>query len=303
MSFLKYQHVERVETAETEGLFDGECFIFPKLDGTNGSVWYHPEKGLQAGSRNRLLTLEHDNAGFYKYVSEHPDLIELFRRFPSLRLYGEWLVPHTLKSYRDDAWKKFWIFDVFHEDRHVPYKEYQSLLGEHNLDYIPPLVKINNPRLDDLFPCLEKNTFLIKDGAGIGEGIVIKRYDFVNRYGRTVWGKLITTTFKENHIRHMGCPEINGLLTEEIIVRDFLTDEFIKKEQAKIVNRYNEGCAFEIGIERWSSKMIPELLGRVWHEFIKEEITDILRKMKNPKIDFRTLNRLVIQRTKEVIGI
>jgi len=35
--FMKYQHVERYGTDEVEGIELGETYIFPKIDGTNGS--------------------------------------------------------------------------------------------------------------------------------------------------------------------------------------------------------------------------------------------------------------------------
>ena len=59
MEFKKYQHLERFGTTEVNGIEDGMCYIFPKIDGTNSSVWFND--GLQAGSRKRHLTLESDN--------------------------------------------------------------------------------------------------------------------------------------------------------------------------------------------------------------------------------------------------
>jgi hypothetical protein len=92
----------------------------------------------------------------------------------------------------------------------------------------------------------------------------------------------------------MGAPEINGTtLDEEKIIQKYVTDDFILKEKAKITNTHGE----------WSSKMIPELLGRVWHEFIKEETVNFVKEFKNPKINFKFLNSLCIKRTKEVLGL
>ena len=39
MEFKKYMHIERLGTDEVEDIEFGECYIFYKLDGTNGSVW------------------------------------------------------------------------------------------------------------------------------------------------------------------------------------------------------------------------------------------------------------------------
>ena len=35
--FKKYQHVERLGTSEVQGIENGMCYVFPKIDGTNAS--------------------------------------------------------------------------------------------------------------------------------------------------------------------------------------------------------------------------------------------------------------------------
>lgn len=39
MNFKEYMHLERFGTDEVEDIEFGECYIFYKIDGTNGSVW------------------------------------------------------------------------------------------------------------------------------------------------------------------------------------------------------------------------------------------------------------------------
>ena len=46
--------------------------------------------------------------------------------------------------------------------------------------------------------------------------------------------------------------------------------------------------------------MIPQLLGIVYHELICEEMWNILKKFKSPKVDFKTLNALTITRVKSI---
>ena len=77
--FKKYQHLERFGTTEVAQIELGECFIFPKIDGTNASVWISNGE-LQAGSRTRKLSLESDNAGFYEWVLKQEKLV------PTLKL-------------------------------------------------------------------------------------------------------------------------------------------------------------------------------------------------------------------------
>lgn len=302
--FLKYQHVERWNHPECEGLMDGYVHIFYKLDGTNASIWFQDDGDagwrIAAGSRNRELSEENDNAGFCKWVWDQRDkFVPFFDENPTLRLYGEWLVPHSLKTYREDAWKRFYVFDVWDDEkgRLLSYDEYKPLLEEFNIDYIPPLAIIKNPTEEDLYRLLQNTgQFLVEDGKGMGEGFVAKNYDHFNKYGRQVWGKMISNEFKEVHHREMGAPLINGSeLIEEKIVREFLTEEFIKKELNKIIVRDN--ALF------FDKRMIPELLGRVWYEFVREETVLWVKKFKNPKVNFGLLQNLVIKQTKKVFGL
>lgn len=296
MEFRRYQSLARFGTDDVDGIEIGECLVFHKIDGTNASVWLNDKGEVKAGSRNRELTLENDNAGFYAYILENENIKNYLLKHPTHRLYGEFLVPHTLKTYKDDAWRRFYIFDVTvdkDEDsvKYIPYDTYKSMLEEFDLDYIPPICKIKNGTYEHFIRALEQATFLVKDGQGTGEGIVIKNYDFYNKYKRQNWAKIVTTEFKEKHVKAMGYVEIsNGKMVEEQIVDEFVTTAFVEKEFAKIVNE-NEG---------WRSQYIPMLLGRVFSELIKEETWNILKKYKNPKIDFKTLNALTIEKVKEV---
>lgn len=299
--FERYQHVERLGTSETEGILDGLCHIFYKIDGTNASVWYNPtnSSGIACGSRNRELSLDNDNAGFMNWTVKQENLNSLFSgAWRHLRLYGEWLVPHSLKTYRDDAWRRFYVFDVRDtaNDRFLPYEAYKPILEEYGIDYIPPLAIIKMPKEEDLYRCLDKSgQFLIEDGKGAGEGIVIKNYDYINPYGRQTWAKIITNEFKEQHHKEMGAPLVNGsLLVEDRIVDKYVTKDFVLKEQAKIINDAGG---------QWNSKMIPELLGRIWYEFIREESWNFIKEHKNPKINYRFLQQLTIRKVKKICNI
>lgn len=297
MGFRKYQHIERFGTDEVDGIEFGRCYIFYKIDGTNSSVWLDNDSNLKAGSRNRELTLENDNAGFYNTIIQNKNIKDYLIKHPTHRLFGEWLVPHSLKTYRQDAWRKFYIFDVCIDNdddglEYIPYDIYKPMLEEFSLNYIPPLAIINNPTYESLIKCLEKTgQFLIEDGKGNGEGIVIKNYDFYNKFKRQTWAKIVSNEFKEKHHKEMGCPEFSAeQMIEEKIVDKYCTDAFIEKEHYKIINEQ----------QGWQSKYIPMLLGRVFSELIKEESWNIVKEFKYPKINYKTLNALVIQKVKQV---
>lgn len=293
MKFNKYQHLERLGTSSVKGIEQGLCYVFPKLDGTNASVWLGDDGKVKAGSRNRELTLEKDNAGFCAWVQEHPFFEEFFFKYPHLTLYGEWLVPHSLKTYRDDAWCRFYVFDVVHWDgeevAYWEYDRYQEILEKFGFDYLAPLAKIRNGTNEQFRECCDRNTYLIKEGKGVGEGVVVKNYDFVNQWGSTVWAKVITNSFKEEHVKAMGSPEIGGKALEEKIVDKYITQHLVDKTYAKIEN---DGG--------FTGKSIPRLLNTVYHDLITEELWNILKEFKNPTIEFGFLQRLTISKIKEL---
>ena len=51
--FKKYLEVERLGKEEVEGILFGECALFPKLDGTNASIWMEANGDIKAGSRSK----------------------------------------------------------------------------------------------------------------------------------------------------------------------------------------------------------------------------------------------------------
>ena len=288
---LKYVHLERFGTDEVDGINIGECHIFPKIDGTNASFWSEGDGIFRCGSRNRELSIDDDNAGFMNWAVEQPKLRQLAEDFPGYRFFGEWLVPHSLKTYRDDAWRKLYIFDVLMPDgEFMHYDEYSELLKARGIEFIPCTLKSNNPTYEILLKATENNRFLLLDGAGVGEGVVVKQYGWKSRFGRTTWAKLITNTFKDKHIQEMGGAVVNTKLVEEEIANEFINDHMVEKIIAKI--RTDQGS--------FTARSIPQLLGMAFHDLVTEELWQAVKQHKNPKIDFKTLNHCAIRRVKDL---
>ena len=289
--FTKYIHLERFGTDEVDGINVGQCYIFPKLDGTNASAWLGDDFEICGGSRNRKLSLDEDNQGFLNWLSQDERWQRCLNDHPDFTFYGEWLVPHSLKTYREDAWRRFYVFDVACSDgSFLPYEHYKPICDEYQLDYIPCVMKSKNPDYEMLHKEASTNTFMLKEGEKCGEGIVIKNYAFENKFGRQTWAKLITSTFKDKHVIEMGCKSIDNVMIEESIANEYLTSHIVEKIIAKIRN--DEGA--------FNAKHIPRLLNTAYHELVTEELWDAIKKHKNPKIDFKTLNRFYVLRVKEL---
>lgn len=284
MKFEKYQHIERLGTDATDGILDGMVYVFPKIDGTNTSVYLNDAGEVEVASRNRVLNIHDDNQGVCNYVLSQPKFKAYLERHPNHRLFGEWLVPHTVRGYRDDAWRKLYIFDVMDGERYLTYDEYFADLLNAEINIIECIVRLENPTLEQIQTYVDRCTFLMK-GLQPGEGIVLKRYDFVNRFGRTVWAKLVRRVV--NVMPKIQRP-LSSDTVESQIIEKILTPELVEKEFSKLA------------VDGWNSKLIPKLLGVVWHAFITEETFNFLRKFHNPKVDFGLLNRLAVEKIKTV---
>lgn len=321
--FRKYMHLEKFGTDAVQGIELGKTYIFPKIDGTNASVWHIPPHPLVeddspvicGGSRQRELSLDKDNAGFLAWLTswvenydvvdglavfkDHPAqrIYNLLVEKPKLRLYGEWLVPHTFKGYREGTWKKFYVFDVFNDEtgQYLPYEVYQPLLEAHGIEYIPPLAIVTNGDYTRFLQYLETNKYLCPDEGEPGEGIVLKNYDFYNKFGDQVWAKIIRQEFKEAHYKAMGAPEHELKINEERIVDTTVSLALIDKEIAKICNLANPHETV-----LWTSKMIPRLLETVFYCVVKEELWDAWKEIGYGTINGKTLKALVINRIKKL---
>lgn len=299
MSFLRYPHLERYGNTEVKNIEFGTCHIFPKLDGTNASVWLGDDGAIKAGSRNRQLDTvnpgNRDNAGFAVAIYQE-DTYNLYEAYlvdnPNHILYGEWLVPHTIKNYREEAWCKFWIFDVFNTEtqKFLPYEVYQPLLELYKLNYIPCIKIIKNASYDQLMhEALNNAGFMLPEGCK-GEGITIKNYSFVNKYNRYAIAKIVLSEFKDKFHAAMGANVIENRTTATIIVDNCVTKTLVEKEYAKIIN--------EMGT--WSTKLIPRLLHTTFYSIVTEELWDQLKTINYGNVNFQELKALTFNRVKEL---
>lgn len=290
--FKPFLDVERIGKDEVDGILVGTCYVFPKLDGTNGSIWYHrseTEEYVACGSRTRELSFDkRDNFDFRTgFVgSNAPKFTGLFRNHPTWILYGEYMKPHTVKDYRDEIWNRFFVFDVFDSLllKYVPYHEYKDTLDLHGIDYIPCIAQIENPSMEQLSSLRDTNGYFMKDGS-IGEGIVIKNYAFRNKYGHVAQGKLVRNEFKEKFMA-VKTPVSKGPNTNESTIVDlYVTRGRIDKVLAKIGD-----------VDKKAK--IPRLLETVLYELVNEELWDYLRKNKKAVIDFGVLRQFSYHKTK-----
>ena len=313
MEFKKYIHVVRLGQSEVEGLLNGTCYIFPKIDGTNSSVFYNTETNtICAGSRNRKITPEKDNAGFAAWVINSEDeeafkLRELVKNNNNYIVYGEWLGPNKfvghIKDYDKSALSKLWIFDIFNTDTttYLPYEELKRTLEEAGIGQymIPLLAKIDNPTEDELADIAQNNKFLLKDDVEhAGEGIVIHNYEFHDEYGHYQVGKLVLNEYKQRKKEQKQRIEMKPGQMENEIINYYLTDSEFDKNIEKVL--------LKLGLDKFDTtkkNCVGMFLSMCYRDTILSEIVDIVKRFKDPTIDFRVLRREVETRAKKYIGL
>lgn len=284
----KYTHIERLTNPEVKGILTGEIFCYPKLDGANASVEYSNE--IICRSRKQVLNGENTLKGFLNYCVENPgnfsQFSNFFKEYPNIIIFGEWLVPHSIKTYKSNSWNKFYIFD-FYDKLSESYLDFEKcrenfspLLS--NFEFVPLIGKYSNlDSVEKLISLCEENNYLLESGKC--EGIVIKNYSFVNKYGRTPFAKLINeklVTIKEK------VSNLNNLEAE--IIEKYLSQEYLLKE----INKVEE-----------PHKKIGYLVTTVFEEFVRDYILEIISKYKYPNINFKKLKQEISTRlVSQIIG-
>ena len=308
MTFIRYPHLCKFGNREVENIEFGITHVFPKLDGSNASVWCKdtgfPEwwrfrdsndsPTLAFGSRNRILSKDSDNQGFAVYAEKDERLNKFFTRLSNCNyiLYGEWLVPHTIKTYREDAWRKFWIFDVYDRTtgKFLPYDVYKPLLEEFSLDFIPCIKAFKNGSWENFMHEAQNNAgFLLPEGNK-GEGIVIKNYNWTNSYQQVTWAKIVLAEFKDQFHSVMGHNTTEVASNAQFICNKACTEALIEKEYSKIVVENNG----------WQSRYIPRLLHTVFYSVVTEELWSCLKEIKYGLVNFKELQQLCILKIKEI---
>ena len=297
MEYKSYQHIEKLGREECDGILNGTVTIQPKIDGTNSVVWLGDDGNVHAGSRKRELSLDNDNAGFMNQIIDDENIKSYLHKHPNHYVYGEFLVPHTIRTYDSDAWKKFYIFDVFELNsdygRYLSYDEYVPLLEEFNLTYIPEIVRLENPSIEEVADCIKKTHYLMPEGA-TPEGVIAKNYGYKNKWGHVVWGKIVAEEFydRKTMLRTKNHENKNEEKFEKKIANEYITEVLIRKEYAKVLNEYPSAKRNEI---------IGRTLTSVYESFIDEDLLTVVRKNRKCTISFLKMKTESDNRVKEVL--
>jgi hypothetical protein len=289
MTFQKYPKVHRLGKEEVEGILEGVVHVEEKIDGANASIWLDKRGEITCGSRNRELS-EGFN-GFVDWVQNSELLKIFFSENPELRLYGEWLVPHTIQ-YNEMAYKTFYLFDVTivkdgeEIEDFADRKVVQMLANNYGFTTPHYYGSFINPSPDELLKLAGTSTIGAK-----GEGIVLKNQDFRDKFGNHNYAKIVTESFKEdNGITFGGNNKHSDSYWEMYIVNKYMTLPRIEK----ICNKLQSVIE-----EKLDMKHIPRVIQTAYHDMLTEEIWEIQDKVTGP-IHFGVLKRIATRKARQI---
>lgn len=279
-----YGKIHRLGKEEVAGILEGTCVVQEKVDGANTSIWLDDEGDIKMGSRTRILKGDEEFNGFVPYVNAHRGIKLCLEENPTYRLYGEWLVRHTI-AYKETAYKKFYLFDIYDTDHFLRISEVQSISETYGIDMVPTHGRFENLTLENLQEFVGKTEF-----GDRGEGIVIKNYDYVNGFGDCAFAKIVTESFKEdNAVSFGGNNKFSDTYHEVYVVNKYMTLPRIQKIMHKLQPEINE---------KLDMKHIPRIMGTAYHDMLTEEIWGIVKDV--PKLDFKSLKRISDKKSKQI---
>lgn len=288
MSFKKYPKIHRLGKEETEGILEGHCVVQEKIDGANVSVWIDKRGELTCGSRNRELT-EGFN-GFVDYIKAHEGVTKLLHDFPAYRLYGEWLVRHTI-SYDETKMQQFYLFDMTvvkdgeETEEFIPQEKVREFAESYGINYPHVFGEFTNPSEEALKEFVGQSQIGPK-----GEGIVIKNLEHTDKFGNHCYAKIVTEEFKEdNGITFGGNNKHSDTYWEMYIVNKYMTLSRIQKVMNKIQPTVDE---------KLDLQHIPRITSSAYHDMLTEEIWDISKKVGT--VDFKALKRVANKKAVQI---
>lgn len=284
--FIKYPKVHRLGKEETDGILDEEVTVQEKLDGANVSIWIDEQGEIHTATRNKEITQGFN--GFVDYVKNNKEIRTLLEDNPSYTLYGEWLVRHTI-SYSEGAYQKFYLFDILDRNRFEEDFEPEKLAGmfidTDDVASIADFYGIPRPQIFGKGKITEKEAeeFVGKTNLGtVGEGVVIKADNFVNKFGGHSYAKIVSQQFKEdNGITFGGNNKHSETYGEMYVVNKYATLARVEKVMNKLQPLIDE---------RLDLEHIPRIANTCYHDMLTEEIWEIAKKV--PALNLKDLKRL-----------
>lgn len=277
MKYKPYPKIQALHKEEVENILDYEAVVQVKIDGAN-SVVYLNDGLVRCGTRTRELPLDEDFRGLQTYINAHEWIKDFLEQHPDTILYGEWLVKHSI-NYTQDHYNKWYLFDVYENGEYWTQDKVGQLAKTLDVEY--PIVYGTGK-----FTLAELDAFVEQEWLGHkNEGVVIKPFDYVNKFGDRPYAKRVSQAFKEqNAIVFGGNDKHSDAYWEQYVTNKYCTIATLEKNLNKI--------APEVG--RLGKEHTSRVANTCVHDTWTENAWEIFKKV--PKLDFKKTQNLMMRK-------
>ena len=292
MEQKKYTSISRMGHKSTRGMFEvgDNIVITEKIDCSNASFTLDEQGELQVFSRNVLLDESNNLNGFYQWVHENINPIQLE---PEYIYFGEWLgTPHKVRY--EGYEKQFFLFDVWDKEftRYMPFSvvEFEAYCLELNL--VPVFYKGEFISFEHLESFVGQTALGGKIGElESGEGIVVKNYT------NQGFAKMVTEAFREVHGGSKAYKKPTELGVEGIFASQTVTPARVEKIFYKLIDE--QVLAPDVELEDMGT-ILKNLVPAVEVDILKEE-REMLPEDYDPKALRKSVSKRVPPMTKKVL--
>lgn len=281
MNHKKFMDIERIKEVNVGGFEKGDFVIIQeKIDGANAAIRYDCENDcVVAQSRKNILSISNNLRGMYEWSQtiDKDKVREILG--DNLVLFGEWLVPHTVK-YPAEKYNQFYAYDIYdtETEKYLPQDVVEEKAKKLGLNFVPVFYKGEFQSWEHCLSFVGKTEM---DGE-MGEGIVVKNQSKLNDpNGRTpFYIKIVSEKFQETHEHHAKIVSPEQLKAQEenkALCESIITEARVTKILHKLVD---EG----ILPENWGAKemsiVAKNLCSRIYEDCMKEE-PETVAKIEN----------------------
>lgn len=268
MKQKKYNKIER--KINSDFLQEGVTILIQeKINGANASFRKDDDGNLRVFSRNTELDEDNNLGGYYQWAIENINPKDLN---PNTIYFGEWTNKHKI-DYGENG-NKFYLFDVYVDStsfsQYMPFSFVEYWAEKLNLNLVPVFYHGEYQSIEHVKSFLGQTKLNGKIGEEEhGEGIVIKRYEYRDRFGKQQHYKMTTKKFSEK--KKGVVKEKYNATPETIFTNKFVTEQRVEKNLFKLFDEgILKGDPYELEYTDLG-KIMKSLVLQVKNDILEEE--------------------------------
>lgn len=256
-----------------------------KLHGTNAAVVFNQDGAITFQSRERVLTAEQDNAGFYAHMSQHLEVLEKMyllivkdltlekNHVPTVVVYGEWCGGNIQKGVAltglpkmfvvfaikvNDEWLESPPEGLVFEEASI-YHVFQFPKWFINIDFEKP--ELSQNILGQITEAVEKQcpAGLHFGSDGVGEGVV---WRCVDDPSPDLWFKVKGEKHSASKVKTLAAVDVEAVESLRAFVAQTVTEARLEQGLLNLVNEQRKP---------FTMTSIGDFIRWVHHDIVKEE--------------------------------